>query len=323
MKKVIIATFAVFIVCGLFYVGYLIFGSLNVKEIEIMGQMQQIYFVGDDINFADAKLKVTYQNGNIKILDLKDNVKVSLFSTSGHGKYYGTMKIAYKSQTTEVDYSVIERTSYIISSEVKKTSSQTITLSNSMQRIIEFQKDGKCRYFEIINGKYYMHDGNYDSSYNYEIVGDLILVKLNDKNYEIKTSINGNELDIKAVSKYYSQTNPEIPNYIIETTFKTANLIKTNNTNEKKTNLSLDYSKIKFSIESSGLSDIILKIPNDKTIDDSGLCLKVDYDNGEIYYVYVTKNMLNGNINKNYTNQSFNIEGYYQSRKFIIIYKIV
>jgi len=324
MKKVLIAAFAVAIVCGIAYVGYLIFGSLNVKEVEIVGEIQQIYFVGDDINFGDAKLKVTNQDGSVRMMDLNGNVKVSLFSTSGYGKYYGTMKLTYKTQSVEVDYSVIDRTSYIVESETKKTATQSIKLSNSTKRIIEFQKDGKCRYFEVKNGKYYLNDGNYDSSYNYEIIGKVIKVKLGeDKNYEIKTIKNGNQLSIEAVSNYYSKTNPEVLSYIIETKFATTNLIKTNNQNENKTNLSLDFSARKFGIDNTNANYTVVKIPKDKTINNSGVCLKVDYDNGEVYYVYITERMLSGKINYSYANQSFHILGYYEGRQFTLFYKII
>lgn len=324
MKRILIAAFAAVAVFGIVYIGYLIFGSLNVQQIEIVGNIQQIYFVGDDINFGDAKLKVTNQDGSVRLLDLNGNVKVSLFSTSGYGKYYGTMKLTYKSQSIDVDYSVIDRTSYIIESEIKKTSTQTIKLSNATKRIIEFQKNGKCRYFEIIGGKYYLNDGNYDDSYNYQIIGDTIKVSLgDDKNYEIKTKRNGNQLNIEAVSKYYSQTNSDVINYIIETKFATTNLIKTNNTKENKTKLEIDYSQKEFGLDNTNANYVVIKIPQDKSINDSGICLKVDYDNDEIYYVYITNKMLNGQINQTYANQSFHINGYYEGREFKIFYKIV
>ena len=324
MKKFLLIVMAAALTIGVVYLGILIFGSVNVKEIELVGNMQQIYFVGDDINYGDAKLKVTYQNGSSKIIDLNDNVKVSLFSTSGYGKYHGTMKLTYKTQTIEVDYSVLDRTSYIIASEIKKTSTSTIVLDNSTKRIIEFCKSGKLKYFEIINDKYFVHDGNYDENYNYLIKGDVIYAQLGkDRLYEIKTEINGNEILVKAVSKYYSESNSEIVDYHIDTEFKTTNLIKTNNTSEKKTDLMVITDDCKFDIDYSNPGYEVVKIPKTKTIDDSGLYLEVVYDNGEIYYIFIINSMLNGQLNESINDESFNISGYYESRKFTIFYKLV
>ena len=322
MKKFLIIIMAVGLFCGAVYLGVAIFGSLNVKEIEIVGQMQQIYFVGDDVNFGDAKLKVTYQNGDMKMIDLKKNVKVSLFSTSGYGKYHGTMKITYKSQTTEVDYTVLDRTSYIVSNIVKKTSSGTTNVSQKSKKIIEFGENGICKYFEIKNGKYFLHDGNYDNTYNYKIIGDIIYLNLGSETYELKANVDGNNLNVIATSKHYASSNSEIIDYIIESEFETTNLIKTNNYNEKKTNLTLYYGEKKFTIDTNSPNKIVL-IPKGKTINESGICLMVDYDNGEIYYVYITQDMLTGNINESYNNQSFNLRGYYEGREFTIFYKVV
>lgn len=319
MKKALMIFMAVIAFCGVFYIGYLIFGSLNVKSIEIVGDMQQIYFVGDDVCFNDAKLKVTYQNGNEKIIDMAGNVQVSLFSTSGYGKYHGTMKISYKTQSVDIDYTVLDRTSYIVTKEVKKTANKTTTIQSSTKRIIEFKKDGICKYFEIKNGKYYVNDGAYDDTYKYKIVGNKINVSLgSDINYEITSQIDGNQINMIATSYYYSDRNPEIVDYIIETTFETTNLIKTNNYNEEKKTLSLDDSKCKFSFENN-----VLLIPETKTINQSKLCLKVDYDNGEVYYVYITENMLVNKIDFSNKTQSFNVRGYYESRPFVIYYKII
>lgn len=319
MKKIIMIIMAVVVFCGIFYIGYLIFGAANVKEIEIVGQMQQIYFVGDEVNFGNAKLKVTYQNGNQKMIDMAGNVDVSLFSTSGYGKYYGTMKIAYKTQTVDVDYTVLDRTSYIVSSEKKITATKTTKLTNSTKRIIDFKKSGICKYFEIKSGEYYVHDGAYDESYKYKIKGDKIYVNLGDDlNYEISAKVEGNQILVSANSYYYADTNSDIIKYIIETEFETTNLIKTNNYCEEKTQLKIDTSKCNFDMEGN-----ILLLPKGNSIKDANLCLEVDYDNGETYYVYITNEMLIDDLYLGAETQSFNIRGYYESRLFVIVYKII
>ncbi len=320
MKKFILILLSVALFCGLAYVGFLIFGSANVREIKIVGDMQQIYFVGDDVNFGDAKLEVTYQNGSQKTIDMAGKVDVSLFSTSGYGKYHGTMKIAYKGQSVDVDYTVLDRTSYVISKEVKKTSMSTTTLTNQTKRIIEFKSGGKLKYFEIKSGKYLVHDGAYNSDYAYKIKGDKILVTLGDKNYEMTTEIVGNQINLVANSYYYSSVNAEIPTYVIETEFETTNLIKTNNVNAVKTELEIDKSSLKSGFSYSGN---VLLIPEGKTVEDANLRLKVNYDNGEIYYVYITNKMIRDNLIHGSQTQSFNVRGFYESRPFVIVYRIV
>lgn len=325
MKKTILILLAVAVFCGIVYVGYIIFAAVNVKEITIIGNIQQVYFVGDDINFADAKLEVYYHNGSKKIIDMnKSNVSVALFSTSGHGKYFGTMKLTYKSQTVDVDYCVLDRTSYLLSKEVKKTSTETTELQNQTQKIIDFKSNGICRYFEIKNNKYYMHDGYFDSNYNYQINGDKIIVNLGQSvTYEIKPIIDGNKIDLKAKTFKYSTENPDVLDYIIESEFETTNLIKTNNVKEDKSNkLTIDYSQTKFNIDKTNSNYPVLIVPKNKTIDESGICIKVDYDNGEVYRVYVTSAMLKGDLNYNYEGQSFHINGLYDQREFTIAYKI-
>lgn len=323
MKKFMLILLSVALVCGLAYIGYVIFGAVNVKEIKIVGNVQQIYFVGDDVNFADAKLEVTYHNGSTKTIDMNGNVEVSLFSTSGHGKYFGTMKVKYKSQVVDVDYIVLDRTSYILSKETKKTSTETTVLESTTKKIIDFGQDGVCRYFEIEDGKYYSHDGNFDNTYKYEIVGDKIVVSLgSDVTYEINAKVDGNQLDIFATTSHFSKTNPEIVEYIVESEFETTNLIKTNNEKEDKSEkLTIDYSKAKYEIDKTNPNYLVVVIPKEKTIDESGICIKVDYDNGEVYYVYITSTMLSKALDESYINQSFHIKGLYDQREFTIYYK--
>lgn len=325
MKKILLMIFLVALTVGLVYLGYIIFGAANVKEIEIVGDVQQIYFVGDDLNFGDAKLKVTYQNGTSKFIDMQGNssINVSMFSTFGYGKYYGTMKIEYKNQVAEVDYTVIERTAYIIDSETKITSYGKTNVSQTTKKIIDFKKNGKLKYFEIISGDYFVNDGEYDSDYYYEIVGDTIFVHIGAETiYEIKAIKSGGEISVEATSKHYSNKHADIVDYVIETKFKTTNLIKTNNYKQEKTDLDIIYDKLAFTSQKEN-GKTVLNIPKDKTIKESGLYLKVDYDNGEVYYVYITNRMLSSTLRQDNDGETFNINGYYEGRKFTIFYKII
>lgn len=325
MKKILLMVFLVGLTIGLVYVGYVIFGATNVKEIEIVGNIQQIYFVGDELNFGDAKLKVTYQNGSSKMIEMNNNnsIGVSMFSTFGYGKYYGTMKIAYKNQVADVDYTVIDRAAYIINSEVKYTTAGAVSIRSDSKKIIDFKENGKLKYFEIKDNKYFVNDGEYDDLYFYEIKGDTIFAHIGkDKTYEIKAIKKDNGISVEATSKHYSTSHTDIVEYVIETKFQTTNLIKTNNNKQDKTELEVMFDKSNFTYFKDN-QNIIVNIPKGKTLDESGLCLKVDYDNGEIYYVYITNKMLINNLRENEDGETFNINGYYEGRKFTIFYKFV
>lgn len=303
MKKVFKILIAVALVCGVVYLGIIIFNSTTVKDIEIVGNVQQIYFSGDDVNFGDAKLMVTYQNGTMKMIDMNNNVKVSSFSTSGHGVYFGTMKLSYKTQVVSVDYSVIDRTSYEIDNS---------NLNDGVKRVVEFKENGICRYFEIKNGRYYLNDGRKDNTYNYQIEKDKIIANLGKNGiYEIETKIDGNKIEV--VSKVNEFNNVK-DSY---TKFKVSNDIKTNNFKEEKTDLlEFDYSKIKFGSFNKNNKTIVY-IPIDGKIDDVNLYIKVDYDNGEIFYVNVVSTMINSNSLENDINYFICV---YEGRMFKVYY---
>lgn len=195
LKKILIILAVLLVCCGIGYLGYVIFMSKNIDKVELSGNMQTIYFVGDDLDFEDSKLLVTYKNGNMQLIDLKTaNVTVTLFSTSipTHGK----MKITYKNHTIEQEYSVFNKGSYFVDS-VKTTlmpSGNVISNTYELEKsttIYSFLGDGKLRYYnrDTSTSDWYMNDGKYDTSYNYNITGDTITVNLG-KN---------NKLNLKAV----------------------------------------------------------------------------------------------------------------------------
>ena len=53
--------------CGIGYLGYLIFMSKNIEKVELTGNIQTLYIVGDEIDFEDSKLKVTYKTRRRRI----------------------------------------------------------------------------------------------------------------------------------------------------------------------------------------------------------------------------------------------------------------
>ena len=54
MKKVIVVFLVILCSCGVGYLGYLIFRSKNIDTVELVGNMQTLYVVGDEIDFEDA-----------------------------------------------------------------------------------------------------------------------------------------------------------------------------------------------------------------------------------------------------------------------------
>lgn len=190
MKKFLIGLLLVICFAGVGYLGYVIFQSKNIDTVEIVGDMKTLYLVGDDLDFGDAKLKVTYKNGNMKMVDMtKKNVKVTLFNTSlaTHAK----MKLTYKSAVLEQEYYVINCGYYYLSKAVTTSSvTQTRTLTiNNTDEIMRINEYGQVLYYSKKNGNWYLNDGEYDSSYNYTITGDTMNVSLGgNKSYQIQAS---------------------------------------------------------------------------------------------------------------------------------------
>ena len=180
MKKFILIFLAAICVAGVVALGYLVFNAKTIATVEIEGQMQTIYVAGQDIDFENAKLKVTYKNGSVKFVDMGNkNVKISQFSTSL--KTHGKMKITYKSQVLELDYDVIEAGMYYLSSDQSFYADGTVSHpktyedAKSSPTLLYIRTNGELDYYYLDgSGRYCMYDGSYDKSYRYEIVGDAL-----------------------------------------------------------------------------------------------------------------------------------------------------
>ena len=101
MKKFISILSACLLAGLVAFLGITLFRTSNVESIEIVGQVQTIYFVGstNDVNFNNADLKITYADGSVKLKKLdKKLVRVNNFSTSVQNN--GIMKITYNSTRT-------------------------------------------------------------------------------------------------------------------------------------------------------------------------------------------------------------------------------
>lgn len=196
MKKMIIIFMIIICCCGIGYLGYLIFKSKNIDKVELVGSMQTLYIVGDELDCQDAKLKVTYKNGNIKMIDVaSDSVEVMYFTTSV--ETHGKMDIVYKSEVISVEYNVIQKGAYYLTDYFAKEhvpengkpnqidiveESYTIDTTKEMFYI---SGNGVVNYYEKDAGKWFMIDGAYDKTYKYSIYGDTLTLTLGDDNYYI------------------------------------------------------------------------------------------------------------------------------------------
>lgn len=199
MKKVIIILLVVLGIAGIVYLGYLIFNAKNVEAVELSGEIQTLYVVGDDIDFEDAKLKVTYKNGDIQMVDLdSSSVQIDMFSTSIEKQ--GTMNIVYKNHVINVDYVVIKNGLYYLSNEKTYTwnyttgslgsvPSTTYVSPTASKELIFLGQNGVLQYYTKDSYKWYMNDGKYDSSYNYTIEKDTLIVNAG-KDNQIKIKVN-------------------------------------------------------------------------------------------------------------------------------------
>ncbi len=198
MKKVISIIAVCLIVAGLVVAGFFIFKTSNVQSIEIVGDIQTIYFVDSttDVNFNDAELKITYKNGSVKMKKLTKNlVTVSNFSTSIENK--GLMKISYKSQSQDIAYAVICKGMYYLTEKNEESfNGSNISSTNSglliagidennndnttSTEMIYFGDNGICDYYsrESSTSQWYADNGYYNKEFYYNITGNTLNVHL-------------------------------------------------------------------------------------------------------------------------------------------------
>ena len=218
MKKFIMIFLSVVCIAGVVALGWLIFNSKSIASIEIEGQIQTLYVAGQDIDFEDAKLKVTYKNGNVKYVNMTNkSVQISQFSTSL--KTHGKMKIAYKSQILYVEYDVINAGMYYVSAEQSYFAGETPPLpttydSKSSEMFLYIRLNGELDYYYLDDsGRYCMFDGSYDKSYKYEIDGDTLNAYLGSDDYKVSIkahySSDGN-VEYKFTKVYRDNNNLEI-----------------------------------------------------------------------------------------------------------------
>ncbi len=263
LKKILIIVAVLLVCAGLGYLGYVIFMAKNIDKVELVGNVQTVYFVGDEFDYENAELKITYKNGDMKLLKLKDTgADIDLFTTSG--EKHNKMKITYKNNTIEVEYDVLEKGYYFIDKEVTTSgSNEPVTNNykyNTTKTIIDFMGNGKIRYYQKYNNghtngsdKWFMNDGVYDSSYNYNIVGSDIIVNLGDKNITLKSNYaNGHYLSSSEVIA--NESNPNAQAQIKEKTYSYYGIM-----NGRKLMIDNEKSDIDYAVSGLSTNYLILK----------------------------------------------------------------
>ena len=339
MKRIISILLIVLCVAGLGVCGYFIFRKNNVESIEVVGNMQTIYFVNEttDVKFNDSKLKVTYKDGTSKLFDLSyDLVKVKNFSTSVVND--GIMKLIYKSHTIDVKYQVVYSGLYylktieessVVGSTVNSSSNNYIAGLNESTgadkttavEMIYFYNDGLCDYYTRTSStaSWYVDDGHCDATFNYSILGNKIIVNLGaEKKYEITASFSSEGvLSLNNVEcEYFDDNHTDFLKSKTERTFafyemKTERVIDTVSVNGYD-----KYNPVQFEV-----SD---------TYETSGnkLFLKVTYKNDNFLktvYVRFNTSMLaekQGFNTAMVTTSALPARAFYKSIGFTILYKV-
>lgn len=190
VKKILLIILVIACLVGVGILGYVVFNSKNITAVEIEGQIQTLYMVDETTtpNYGEAKLKVTYKNGNAKFIDLTSkSVKVSDFSTSVGA--HGNMKLTYKSYTLEVEYNVIKYGFYYVQESTVHSgaNSQTTGIDSigKANKLFFLDAGGALKYYwKGYENNWFLNDGVYDADYSYSVAGDSLTINYG-KNTEI------------------------------------------------------------------------------------------------------------------------------------------
>lgn len=319
MKKIIIIFLSILCLCGVGYFGYLAFSAKNIKSVEIAGKMQTLYVAGDKLDFEDADLKITYKNGDVKMLKMKDaKLKVTQFSTSTATEdAHRTMKITYKSYTIDVDYDVIKGGLYYLSSESyyvpgRENDPEQIDYNKATtSKYFYLRSGGECDYYFRDDSKLYMHDGSYDSDYNYTISGDTLVLTLGEDKANFKANYNADGtmriVSTKTNTDDNGMVTSRVDNYYTQMSMRTDLVVKSA-THEQ---ISAYYFKRNETIATRTSEPKIL--------------LEVKYTNNDFastVYVFVSDEMIVKGLDTSKAQYTTVAYGYYKENEFRIFYEV-
>lgn len=315
--------------CGIGYLGYVIFQSKNIDSVKLVGNMQTVYVVGDEIDFEDAKLQVTYKNGKMKLIDLNSSaVDIDYFTTSI--ETHGEMNIVYKSEVLKIKYNVIQTGAYYLkNTETKKVvsvSSSATTLNsyniNNTIEMIDIRGGGLCSYYTKNSNNWYMFDGKYNQNdYFYTIEGDTIFVKLKNDSYSISVNyLSSGKMQLSS-RKLTKISNSELVSKQEIKTFEHTEEMKNNQT---VSNASVAYNLI-------GNDYVVFEVGDTINSYNSDLYLKVTYAQYNVdhqfrtVYVKIFDNMVarNFNTSKTISAQTQASLSYETKNNIALYYKVV
>ncbi len=332
MKKILISILVAICLVGVVYLGFVIFKAKNIESVELVGEMQTLYMVDDKIDFENAKLKVTYKNGNIRMIDPRSNdVKVDLFTTSTLD--HRTMNITYKSFTNKVEYNVIQKGTYYIDRIVEKTSTESTPVSSPIYNkdttstVLSLEDKGAVRYYKKIDGKWFLNDGIYDKSYSYSIKGDSIYVKLGENdslilkaNYDAEK--NNSALIYLSSTKELTSSDGEFVTSRTQTTYK---WISTE-TDRRVASIKLDLTKANAKVDPTQTSREYVTFNVDQIVEDKEIYLEVNLVNQYYYipnfYVRVSSEMMDNMFNTTEPNGLSFSYIYYETKRADLFYSV-
>lgn len=219
MKKFFKTLAIALTLCAVAFLVYLVFKSKNVESVEIVGQVQTLYVAGDDIDFENAKLKVTYKNGNIKMVDINSkNVDVAMFSADT--VKHGTMILTYKSYKFNIDYDVVDMGAWYLSKNEATTPSGSVIKNYSedgsdgvskTNTMFYLHSGGAVEYYKYDGTNWFMFDGRVDKSYKYSISGDTMTIDLDGDIYELKADYQKKGyMNLVSTKLTHSSTDPDL-----------------------------------------------------------------------------------------------------------------
>ena len=339
MKKTILVALVVILTAGLGFGIYYIFAGRNIKFVQLQGAMQTVYFVGDAApDFEDLTLKITYKSGAVSTIKAKDaSVEVNSFSTKEVSKEKQTMKLVYKSEVFDISYLVINKGLYYMSYNEGKyrvpytpsgnwsTNIPDCYDSASTIEMIDFKDNGVIQFYSKSNLQWNMHDGYYNSDYNYELVGNSIKVNMpNQSPWQIIPEIYNGNIQFKVSIKTYASDSTTIMTEQNKT-YKHTTDMKTGSFRQITTH-SVDYYLAAAKVDEDNGNVVTFNQGYNIKTSKIKLRLKVTYTDTfmQTVYVYITDDMVVDNSldTSEKTSASF-AEFNYNGKTFVINYKVV
>lgn len=179
----------------------------SVKKIELNSDIRRQYYKGEEIDFANATLKVIYKNDETETISLKKDM-VENFSTETSGDK--TLIIKYKSKSCLLSYSVIDfqigtyylTQYYTRDTSTGKTSSLVTTpVGESLVRF-QFNSDGTGK--EMIRADANEPFGAYSTTFTWKYESGQIVVTITQEGGVVNLTVNDDGLFMTSNGETYT-----------------------------------------------------------------------------------------------------------------------